>query len=140
MKINIDIDVSTCQLDTEQMLKLVGKELEKCAYKIERTSKEYVPEKYEESSGDLRRSINTKPVSLLEYQVGTNVDYALYIEEGTTPHIINGNPLLHWQRNGTDYYATQVYHTGNRPYLYMERAMFTHTEDLEERIAKAIKL
>ena len=140
MRINIDIDVSTCQLDTEQMLKLVGKELEKCAYKIERTSKEYVPEKYEESSGDLRKSIETRPVSMLEYKVGTNLDYALYIEEGTTPHIINGNPLLHWERNGMDYYATSVYHTGNRPYLYMERATFLHTEDLEERIAKAIKL
>ena len=140
MRINIDIDVSTCQLDTEQMLKLVGKELEKCAYKIERTSKEYVPEKYEESSGDLRRSIETTPKSLLEYQIGTNLDYALYIEEGTTPHIINGDPILHWFRNGTDYYATSVYHTGNRAYLFMTRAMFTHVADLEERIAKAIKL
>ena len=140
MKINIDIDVSACQFDTDEMLKIVSREMEKCAYKIERTSKELVPEEYEESTGDLRRSIETHKLSQLEFKVGTNVEYALYIEEGTTPHIINGDPILHWNRNGVDYYATSVYHTGNKAYKFMEKAMITHADDLEERIAKALKL
>lgn len=140
MQINIDIDVSDCKLDTEEMLKAVGRELEKASYKMERTAKEHVPEEYEESSGDLRRSITASQVSLLEYKVATNVDYALYIEEGTTPHIIEGNPILHWERYGEHHYATSVHHTGNIAYQYMDTALETHSDDLEERIRKAIKL
>lgn len=139
MKINIDIDVSNCKLDTDEMWKAISQELEKCAYKIERTAKELVPHEYE-NTGELKRSINTNQVSDKEFEVSTNVEYAHFIEDGTTPHTIEGNPFLHWSRDGEEFIRSSVNHPGNKPYLYMETAMETHASTLADDIAGAIKL
>ena len=89
MKVDITVEVNA-DLDTDKLKKAVSEALEKSAYEVERTAKELVP--YE--TGDLKRSIETSGADW-EWNVEATIgwDYAGYIEEGTTPHTITGNPL-----------------------------------------------
>ena len=109
MKVDITVEVKG-DLDTGKLRKAVSEALEKSAYEVERTAKELV----QVDTGDLKRSIMTDG-SDWEWTVEATIgwDYAGFIEEGTTPHTITGNPL-HWNRDGEDHYAYSVNHPGDR--------------------------
>ena len=131
MNIRMEVDTSKLNLDADKINKAVSQELEKTAHRIERQAKELAPI----DTGELRRSITTEG-SRLDYEIGTNLEYSEYIEDGTSPHIINGNPYLYWE--GASHPVRSVNHPGNRAYLYMETACDTQTEDIEDRIAEII--
>lgn len=132
MRITVDVDLSNFNLDTGAIENVVSQELERTAHRIERQAKELAPV----DTGELRRSITTDGGGLA-YEVGTNLEYAEYIEEGTSPHTITGNDYLYWE--GADHPVRSVNHPGNRAYLYMETAFNTQTEDLEDRISDIIE-
>lgn len=132
MRITVDVDLSNFNLDTGAIENAVSQELERTAHRIERQAKELAPV----DTGDLRISITTDGGGL-SYEVGTNLEYAEYIEEGTSPHTITGNDYLYWE--GADHPVRSVNHPGNRAYLYMETAFNTQTEDLEDRISDIIE-
>lgn len=131
MNIRMEVDTSKLNLDADKVNKAVSQELEKTAHRIERQAKELAPI----DTGELRRSITTEG-SGLDYEISTNLEYSEYIEDGTSPHIINGNPYLYWE--GASHPVRSVNHPGNRAYLYMETACDTQTEDIEDRIAEII--
>lgn len=131
MKIEFSVDLSDLEFDMDKLEKAISEELETTAYKIERTSKELVPV----DTGTLRRSI-TAEGSRLEYDVFTNVEYAHYMEYGTSPHRIEGNPYLYW--DGASHPVKSVNHPGTKPYLYITTAFDTHTATLDKRIADII--
>lgn len=131
MNIRMEVDTSKLNLNADKVNKAVSQELEKTAHRIERQAKELAPI----DTGELRRSITTEG-SGLDYEIGTNLEYSEYIEDGTSPHIINGNPYLYWE--GASHPVRSVNHPGNRAYLYMETACDTQTEDIEDRIAEII--
>ena len=131
MNIRMEVDTSELNLDADKINKAVSQELEKTAHRIERQAKELAPV----DTGELRRSITTEG-SGLDYEIGTNLEYSEYIEDGTSPHIINGNPYLYWE--GASHPVRRVNHPGNKAYLYMETACDTQTEDIEDRIADII--
>lgn len=82
------------------------------------------------------------------FSVGTNVEYAAYIEFGTRPHEItpNDNQALHFYVNGMEVFATHVEHPGTRPYPYMRpgaeaaarraEGLAKNSNDLEELAEK----
>ena len=131
MNIRMEVDTSKLNLNADKVNKAVSQELEKTAHRIERQAKELAPI----DTGELRRSITTEG-SGLDYEIGTNLEYSEYIEDGTSPHIINGNPYLYWE--GASHPVRRVNHPGNKAYLYMETACDTQTEDIEDRIADII--
>ena len=131
MNIRMEVDTSKLNLDADKINKAVSQEIEKTAHRIERQAKELAPI----DTGELRRSITTEG-SGLDYEISTNLEYSEYIEDGTSPHIINGNPYLYWE--GASHPVRSVNHPGNRAYLYMETACDTQTEDIEDRIAEII--
>lgn len=131
MNIRMEVDTSKLNLDADKINKAVSQEIEKTAHRIERQAKELAPI----DTGELRRSITTEG-SGLDYEIGTNLEYSEYIEDGTSPHIINGNPYLYWE--GASHPVRRVNHPGNKAYLYMETACDTQTEDIEDRIADII--
>ena len=131
MNIRMEVDTSKLNLDADKVNKAVSQELEKTAHRIERQAKELAPI----DTGELRRSITTEG-SGLDYEISTNLEYSEYIEDGTSPHIINGNPYLYWE--GASHPVRRVNHPGNKAYLYMETACDTQTEDIEDRIADII--
>ena len=131
MKIEFEIDLSDLDFDINKIEKAVSEELERTSYKVERTAKELVPV----DTGTLRRSITTEG-SNLEFTISANTEYAHFIEYGTSPHRIEGNPYLWWE--GASHPVKSVMHTGNKAYLYMETSFNEHTDGLDTRVANAI--
>lgn len=132
MRLTVDVDLSGFDLNTRAIEGAISNELERTAHRIERQAKELAPV----DTGDLRRSITTDGGGL-SFEIGTNLEYAEYIEEGTSPHTISGNEYLYW--DGASHPVRSVNHPGNRAYLYMETAFNTQTEDLDDRIAEIIE-
>lgn len=42
------------------------------------------------------------------------VEYGIYLEKGTSPHVITGNPWLYWE--GASHPVKKVNHPGSQPY------------------------
>lgn len=128
----IEVDTSGLNLAIGAINKAVANELDDTAHKVERQAKELVPI----DTGALRSSISTSGGGL-DYSITASTPYAKYIEDGTSPHVITGNPYLRWdgQINGP---VKSVNHPGNRAYKYMETACDTQTQGLDDRIAEAI--
>lgn len=116
MDIRIEIDLSDLNFDIDKVESAIEKELVTTGYKIEGTAKELAPI----DTGILKGSITCQPDGL-EVDVFTNVDYSVFMEYGTAPHMIGNRK-----------------HPGTRPYLYMSTAFDSHTEDLDVRIADII--
>lgn len=115
--IKIEVDLSDLNFDIDKVESAIEKELARTGYKIEGTAKELSPI----DTGVLRSSITTQADGL-EVDVFTNVEYSVYMEYGTSPHMIGNRK-----------------HPGTRPYLYMSTAFDTHTEGLDVRIADIIE-
>lgn len=87
-------------------------------------------------TGELLNSWKVRPKGTAHYQVRSTADHAIYLEMGTTPHTIEGNPLLYFEPEpGTldeypDRYVTEdgmilideVDHPGNDEYGYFRDA------------------
>ena len=131
MLIKFEIDTSNLDLDIAKLEKAISKEMKKTANKIERTAKQLAPV----NLGDLRRSIHVDG-SGLEYDVSTNVEYSTYMEYGTSPHDITGNPWLSWKKG---FKVKTVHHPGTKAYKYMTKSFDVHTANLDWRIANIIE-
>ena len=130
--LKIEVDTSGLNIAIGAIEEAVANELDDTAHKVERQAKELVPI----DTGALRSSISTSGGGL-DYSITASTPYAKYIEDGTRPHVITGNPYLVWdgQINGP---VTSVNHPGNRAYKYMETACDTQTQGIDDRIAEAI--
>lgn len=78
MDVKITVDTSNFNLNNLDINEIVQQEIEKTAYKIERGAKANCPV----DTGHLRRSITTK-IGKLEADVGSNIEYAGYVHDGT---------------------------------------------------------
>ena len=78
MSIKITVDTSDFNLNDLDINEIVQQEIEKTAYKIERGTKANCPV----DTGHLRRSITTE-IGDLEANVGSNIEYAGYVHDGT---------------------------------------------------------
>jgi hypothetical protein len=58
-----------------------------------------------------------------DWQVGTNVEYAIYLEFGSSSHVIQGNPLLYFENEeGQLISKEQVKHPGTDPQPFFRPA------------------
>jgi len=58
------------------------------------------------------------------WQVGTNVEYAIYLEFGTSSHVIEGDPLLYFENeSGQLISKKRVRHPGNDPKPFFRPAV-----------------
>jgi phage gpG-like protein len=85
-------------------------------------------------TGALRRSISAER-SGNEVLVGPSVFYAEFADLGVRPHMIYGQPVLHWD----DAFARQVRHPGYPGSFFIERSeeiLTPQIEDLAETFLK----
>ena len=70
-------------------------------------------------TGKLTSSIAERTTGEMERTVGPwlDEDYPYYVEKGTGPHVIEGNPWLYW--SGADHPVRRVNHPGTRPILML---------------------
>ncbi len=136
IEMHVEVDASLLKYDTETLYKNVQKELRVSILDATRTAKEIVPKR----TGALANSIHHGGASL-SWWAKTQLEYSDYIEEGTGPHLIIGSPwLMSDASNPQPLEAPRhmVHHPGNAAYKYMETALYMATEDLEERILRAL--
>ena len=133
MKIQVKVDMSNCKFaNSETILDLIDEALKEGAVNVQRHARELAPK----DTGALANSITVENPKRLKYVIAPHTDYAYYIEEGTSGHIITGNYWLWW--DGADHVVHEVNHPGNRPYLYMEIAMRLEAEIIGARVEKYI--
>jgi hypothetical protein len=130
MRLNIHIDTKDI-FDVSAVERAIEEEIENTAEDVKMTAKNLVPI----DTGALRNSIDTTG-SGTSYDIFAITDYARYIEYGTAPHVITGNPYLFWDPDIGP--REEVWHPGNSAYLYMSTAFDSHTDDIDNRIADAI--
>ena len=102
--------------------------LERAAVIVEETAKRLCPY----ITGNLKGSIN-REVSPTEAVVGTNVDYAEWVEYKTRPHIIPGPakiPGVGWRRN--------INHPGTAEQPFMRPAIDQNRKKLTQLLGEMI--
>lgn len=67
-----------------RFIRSLDDQVRKVAFAVKTRAQRLVPV----VTGRLKGSINVRQLRLLNYSIGTNVEYALFIEEGTKPHTI----------------------------------------------------
>lgn len=112
---NVDVLISDLNVSMEQALRAATNEIRDTAYSVEKTAKQNIKNNQTVDTGRLLGSVNTKikqEGSSITAEVGTNVEYANYIEYGT-------------------------YKMGAKPFL--NPAFDVETEGLENKIRQAIR-
>jgi hypothetical protein len=80
-------------------------------------------------TGRLRASIRVERRSLFglrqRWTIGSDVDYAQMVNDGTRPHIIRPKnaKALRFKVGGRTVYAKVVHHPGTRPRPFLDRAL-----------------
>jgi hypothetical protein len=63
----------------------------------------------------------------IQFDAGSDVDYTLYVDQGTQPHKITAKnaPYLvfYWPKVGRIVHFKSVNHPGNKPYRFLERGL-----------------
>ena len=131
MRININVK-NECKFDTGKMKSRVSEALKYGAEAVERTARELAPR----DTGALGDSIHVTGGGWTYHVQPGMMDYALYMEEGTRPHIIEGNPWLWWDE--LEHPVHSVNHPGNPAYKYMEEALNSNVDRIIEFIEEAI--
>jgi hypothetical protein len=88
-------------------------------------------------TGNLRSSIQATTKDDYMWIVGTNLEYAPYVHEGTEPHVIEGNPWLYWP--GAEHPVRKVNHPGTEANPFFDRATDTVEGRLDEYIQMAME-
>lgn len=100
----------------------VAKAVLESAIRVENAAKRLCPV----DEGRLRASItHTTPrlsITGPSVQVYSDVEYALFVHEGTSPHEITGNPLLAWNGDDGPAFARSVQHPGTKAQPYLRDA------------------
>jgi HK97 gp10 family phage protein len=117
-------------------LKIVVSRLEKAVKGLLRELAEYAEEEMRrqapERTGRLRRSIRKRlNLAALEVEVGPDVEYAVYVEYGTHPHVIRPvrAEALRFEVEGEIVFARLVRHPGTKPNPFVRRtAEQTHRQ------------
>lgn len=120
--IGIDgLDKAIAKLTPERANGPIGRFLDRGAIYIQSRARENAPV----DRNTLRNSIGVKPVSPRMREIGPNMEYARYVEEGTRPHWPPPGALAGWaKRHGmeedTIRYIIGMY--GTKPHPYMKPA------------------
>jgi HK97 gp10 family phage protein len=77
-----------------------------------------------EVTGALKSSITIEKIGELTYVVGPTVDYSIYVEYGTKPHLIlpKHARALRFETEDGIVFAKKVYHPGSAPNPFVHRA------------------
>jgi HK97 gp10 family phage protein len=98
---------------------------------------------FADQSGALRRSISsvvTFTNSSATGKVSTHKQYALFVEAGTSPHMIQAynTQALHFVVGGVHFFRPFVFHPGTQPRPFMAHALGVGTEVLEYELRSRV--
>jgi len=131
--------------EVEQELWAIGSEIEALAVK-------YLDEHNVNYNADLRNSITSevqRKLAEIELKVGPNVEYAIYVHEGTRPHWPPVKPIRKWviKKLGikgkevdsvTFLVRRKIGRSGTEPRPFMLGALKVYEKQIARRIANAV--
>lgn len=82
-------------------------------------------DQFKDRTGELRRNITARPVESSHkgctWEIVSPMPYSRFVEEGTRPHAIFGNPdlVFFWEKHGRWVRTDRVNHPGTQPHVFM---------------------
>lgn len=142
MKITIDSDLEKLLKsfnNDEKIMKEASNIVKKTLYNIEKDAKQNLDANGNVDTGRLKGSITTNIIGQFNGEVGTNVEYANIIEEGSRPHAIRPNKkkYLYWQ--GAEHPVKEVNHPGTKASPFMEPAAIKNEKKFNQDLEKLAK-
>jgi len=121
---------------SEELQKKIDGALTKAAIYVEKELKKAVPVK----TGHLKRSI-THEVHGDYAEIGTNVEYAKYVEYGTPPHDIvpKDKKALAFKKGGKKIVVKKVRHPGTRPQMPFRKTLMKVAKPVSKIFEKELK-
>lgn len=120
----------------DECIKAKDQQISKALEKIGLIAERYAKEKCVVDTGRLRNSISHQVDDKTVY-IGTNVEYAPYIEFGTGIHAENGGRPTPWsyQDDKGEWHTTD----GNRPHPYLRPAINNHMSEYKDIVKKELE-
>lgn len=112
----------------------VTQSIERACLLVEGTAKELCPV----DDGQLRQSITSEMINELTGAVGTNVEYAPYVHQGTGIYAVNGDGRKErwkYQDAKGEWHST----IGQRPNPFLERALDQNKEKILNEVRQEIR-
>ena len=103
-----------------KMPSLSEKILDRATAVVEQELRNAAPEK----TGALKSSIMSH-VGSNYAEVTVGVPYAVFVDQGSSPHVIQGRPLLVFEIDGRSIFARMVNHPGSQGAHFSEKAILT---------------
>lgn len=97
--------------------------LGRVARDVQRAAEDGQSRKLQRRTGVYAGSFGTQPIASGGWEIENTARYAAWLELGTNPHIINGNPTLRFVVGGRVVFAKTVRHPGTRPYRILTDAL-----------------
>lgn len=110
----------------------IAKALKEIGDRVERYAKLKAPV----DTGTLRRSIGNEVDGSTVY-IGTNLEYALYLEFGTGKFAENGGRPTPWAYQNDD--GEWIWTAGNKPQPFLRPAVEDHLEEYRQIVEETLK-
>lgn len=120
----------------EELEPVIDQAVQTTAARVEGSAKRRAPV----DTGNLRASIGYQRIEPGRYVVGTPVEYAEYVEKGTSSHTItpDGEFLVFEGEGGGTVFTRSVEHPGTDPNPFLRPSLLEHKSDLASDIEEAI--
>lgn len=127
----------------ENFERVLGDELEAAAediaLRIEADAKRKAPVDSGRLQGSIASEAERVSEAVVRAVIGSNVEYAPFVEMGTDPHPITGDPLA-WEGGGGEMqFATEVQHPGTPAQPFLRPAVEQNRSYVRERVAEAVE-
>lgn len=91
--------IATPEQRFETLMRALERELTDIGLELEALAVDYIDKKKINVTGDLRKSITSevrRELNSIHLQFGTNQEYAVFVHEGTRPHMPPEKPIRQW--------------------------------------------
>ena len=114
---------------SEEFLDRITKKFAKVMYEMEADAKRLAPV----DTGRLRNAINIQKISDFHFILRDGVNYGIFVEFGTKPHVIKVKTAkaLHWEKEGEDFFAKYVMHPGTNAKPFFRPAYYIAKEKIK---------
>jgi len=123
-----------------KMTRELNKAIKRIITKIEGTAKREAPVNKQSGGGNLRQSISSKMAGIAKGVVDVSAKYAIYVHEGTRPHIIRirNKKVLANTRTGR-FFGKVVHHPGTKANPFLQRAVDKNKSFIDKEFGNAVE-
>ena len=124
----------------ERMAKELNTAIAKTILKVESAAKREAPVNKQSGGGNLRQSIKSRMTGQAKGIVEVGAEYAVYVHEGTRPHMIRAsNKKALANRRTGQFFGRTVNHPGTAANPFLQRAVDVAQKEVDSYFIKAVE-